>query len=159
MSSTSTDCLPHAGTGKSVKQGLQVHPDFPYVTAAVMQGGTPDFIVGVTQLRLCNGDKWYKRMRVCTELFSAGTASMIPDRASHSVQGRNCSFGYFEFRLMRKREIDPSPDSCSCQPKSERYITCIRTAHRHSTPTVCAHVCVCVCIQSHQHTGHPLCSV
>ena len=108
-----------AGKGKSVKQGLQVHPDFPYATVVLKQIGTPDFVAGVGHLRLCNGGQWLKRIRVCTELLSTGTAHMIPDGASHSVQGRNCSFGYFEYRLKQEREIGPSPDSCSCQPKRE----------------------------------------
>ena len=91
-----------------------------------MQGGTPDFLVGVSNLRLCNGNKWHKRIRVCVELFSTNTTHMILDGQSHSVQGRNCSFGYFEFQLRREQKSYPSPDSCSCQPKSEqcRCITC-----------------------------------
>lgn len=109
-----------AGSGKSVKRGLKVHPDLPYVSAVVKQGGAPDFILAVTQLRLCNGDKWHKRIRVCGELTSTNTTHMILGSQSHSVQGRNCSFGYFQFQLKREQKIDPSPDSCCCQPKSEQ---------------------------------------
>ena len=113
---------PNAGTGRSIvkKPRLQVHPDFPYVSTAVMQGGSPDFIVGVSQMSLCNEDKWPKKIQMCGELFSTNTSHIILGGESHSVQGGNCSFGYFEFQLNRVKEMDPSPDSCSCQPKSEQ---------------------------------------
>ena len=72
-----------------------------YVSVISRQVPSPDYIVGVTDLRLCDGDKWRETVKVCMELFSTGANSVADDMERNSVQANNCSFGYFEFNLKR----------------------------------------------------------
>ena len=52
-------------------------------------------------LRLCDGDKWRERVKVCFELFSTAAASerVAGKMMRNSVQGKNCSFGCVEFKV------------------------------------------------------------
>ena len=114
---------PHAhlllGSGRSEMSGVKVDPRFPYVSAAVMQGGTADRILGVSQLRLCRANgKWQKKVQICSELFSTATNSTRVGRRN-SVQGDSCSFGYFEFNLEEEMPLPPRPTPDPCRPKRE----------------------------------------
>ena len=77
---------------------LTLDKERQYVSTLTRLESSPDWVVGVADLRLCNGSKWKQRVKVCFELFSTATASK---RAfmRNSVQYRNCSFGYVEFNL------------------------------------------------------------
>jgi len=88
----------------------------PYVSVLAMLGNSPDQMVGVAGLKLCNGDSWKNSVKVCAELFSTATRSgrVAP---CNSVQFKNCSFGYYEFDLLESTDITPRPESCTCQPK------------------------------------------
>ena len=73
-----------------------------YASVISRQMPSPDNIVGVADLRLCDGAAWKESVKVCLELFSTATAS---DRVAgpmerNSVQGNNCSYGYIEFNLL-----------------------------------------------------------
>ena len=73
-----------------------------YVSVISRQMPSPDHILGVVDLRLCDGAAWKESVKVCLELFSTATAS---DRVAgpmerNSVQGNNCSYGYIEFNLL-----------------------------------------------------------
>ena len=59
---------------------------------------SPDYMVGVADLRLCDGDTWKERVKVCLELFSTATNDTV---GRNSVQFDYCSFGFIEFNLMK----------------------------------------------------------
>ena len=63
---------------------------------------TRDQLVGVADLRLCDGDKWKESVKVCFELFSTAAASdrVAPEMQRNSVQGNSCSYGSVEFRFL-----------------------------------------------------------
>ena len=71
------------------------------MSAVSNRGPTPDQIVGVTDLRLCDGEEWKKSVKVCLELFSTAAASerVAGEMERMSVQANNCSFGYIEFKV------------------------------------------------------------
>ena len=77
-----------------------------YVSVISKQVPSPDYIVGVADLRLCDGDKWKETVKVCMELFSTGADSVADEMERNSVQANNCSFGYIEFNL---KQISVSP--------------------------------------------------
>ena len=88
------------GTGTTFRN-ITVDEYHPLVSAIAMSFPSPDRLVGVADLRLCNGDDWKANMRVCLELFSTATATMkvAPEMQRNSLQYNNCSFGYVEFNL------------------------------------------------------------
>ena len=73
-----------------------------YVSVISRQVPSPDYIVGVTDLRLCDFNVWRESVRVCLELFSTATASdrVASPMERNSVQYDNCSYGYIEFNLL-----------------------------------------------------------
>ena len=82
---------------------LPFDKDHQYVSGLTRLIPSLDYVVGVTDLNLCDCDKWKESVKVCFELFSTATAS---DRVAHenernSVQGHNCSFGFAEFNLTK----------------------------------------------------------
>ena len=85
-----------------VSQSLAVDKDHQFVSAISNRGPTPDQVVGVADLRLCDGEEWRKSVKVCFELFSTAAASdrVAPEMERNSVQGNSCSFGYIEFNLL-----------------------------------------------------------
>ena len=72
-----------------------------YVSAISMLVPSPDRLVGVADLRLCDGAQWRDEVQVCFELFSTATATdkVVPPMERNSVQANNCSFGYVQFIL------------------------------------------------------------
>ena len=84
---------------------LTVDKDHQWVSAISNRGPTPDQVVGVADLRLCDGDKWRESVKVCFELFSTAAASerVAEEMERNSVQGNSCSFGYIEFNLIEVR--------------------------------------------------------
>ena len=87
-----------------------------YISVISRQVPSPDHIVGVADLRLCDGAAWKESVKVCFELFSTATAI---DRAAdpmerNSVQGNNCSYGYVEFNLQEVHvSVRPVLSKCS----------------------------------------------
>ena len=88
------------GSGVTSRK-LTVDKYHPYVSAISMLVPSPDRMVGVADLRLCDGAQWKERVQVCFELFSTATASdrVAPEMERNSVQANNCSFGYVRFTL------------------------------------------------------------
>ena len=88
------------GSGETSRY-LSVDKDHPYVSAISMLVPSPDQMVGVADLRLCDGAQWKQSVQVCFELFSTATASgrVAPEMERNSVQANNCSFGYVRFTL------------------------------------------------------------
>ena len=83
-------------------RNLTVDHYHPYVSAISMLVPSPDRMVGVADLRLCDGAQWKETVQVCFELFSTATASdrVAPEMERNSVQANNCSFGYVRFILL-----------------------------------------------------------
>ena len=81
---------------------LAVNSDYQWVSVISMLVPSVDRLVGVADLRLCNGTDWKNYVKVCTELFSTATKSerVSEPMERNSVQYDNCSFGYFEFTLI-----------------------------------------------------------
>ena len=89
------------GSGTTTSD-IVMHQFHQYVSVISRQVPSPDHIVGVDSLHLCDGDVWRESVKVCLELFSVATSS---DRVAgpierNSVQGDNCSYGYIEFNLL-----------------------------------------------------------
>ena len=89
------------GVGTS-SRNLTVDKDHQWVSAVLMLAPSPDRMVGVADLRLCDGDTWKESVKVCLELFSTATDSerVAPEMERNSLQANNCSFGYVEFNLL-----------------------------------------------------------
>lgn len=98
------------GTGVS-SRGLRVDKDHQYVSVATMLVPSLDRMMGVAGLDMCDGDRWKKHVRVCGELFSTGYRTNIAMRPN-TLQDRNCSFGYFDFRLMPPPKPILDRDEC-----------------------------------------------
>ena len=127
------------GAGMTARN-LRVDANHSYVSVLTMLAPSADRMMGVSRLQLCEGSCWKDRVKVCGELFSTATASVLIDRPN-TIQAQNCSFGYFTFELqscsdgtcgkcptppprpIRYREdcppveSPPPADSCVCQPK------------------------------------------
>ena len=95
------DTIP-SGSGTSSTY-LTFDKDHQYVSGLTRLIPSPDYVVGVADLNLCDGDKWKESVKVCFELFSTATASdrVAPENERNSVQGHNCSFGFAEFNLSK----------------------------------------------------------
>jgi hypothetical protein len=93
------DLVP-SGSGETTRMIL-VDSAHQYASAISMLVPSPDRLVGVADLRLCDGDEWRKNVKVCFELFSTatGTDKVAGPMERNSLQAGNCSFGYVEFRL------------------------------------------------------------
>ena len=94
--------------GELVKPGsgvtssyLIVDKNHQYASAISMLVPSPDRLVGVADLRLCEGTQWKEEVKVCFELFSTATDSdkVVGPMERNSVQANNCSFGYVSFIL------------------------------------------------------------
>ena len=86
------------GSGTSSSY-LTVDKDHQWVSVISMLVPSPDRLVGVADLRLCDGTGWRQSVKVCTELFSTAsmTEKVAPVMERNSLQDNNCSFGYFDF--------------------------------------------------------------
>lgn len=91
--------IPGAGETAST---LIVDKNHQYVSAISMLVPSPDRLVGVADLRLCDGAQWRESVRVCFELFStvANSERAVPMMQRNSFQENNCSFGYVRFTLI-----------------------------------------------------------
>ena len=104
-----------------------VDSNHQYVSGATMIAPSLDRMMGVSQLRLCNGSDWTRSLKYCGELFSTATKSprLFP---RNSVQFSNCSFGYFEFTFLDYLEPPqqpfPPPESPACQQLCEYIVVC-----------------------------------
>ena len=81
---------------------LIVDKNHQFVSAISMLVPSPDRLVGVADLRLCDGGEWRESVKVCLELFSTAAASerVAPEMERNSLQDTNCSFGYVLYTLI-----------------------------------------------------------
>ena len=93
------DLVP-TGSGETSRT-LKIDKDHQFVSGISMLVPSPDRLVGVADLRLCDGDQWKREVQICFELFSTATATakVAPEMERNSVQENNCSFGYVRFSL------------------------------------------------------------
>ena len=82
-----------------ISQKLTVDQDHQWVSAISARVSARDQLVGVADLRLCDGEEWKERVKVCFELFSTAAVSdrVAPEMMRNSVQGNSCSYGSIEF--------------------------------------------------------------
>ena len=87
------------GGGGNTSDVLTVDKYHQWVSAVSMLAPSRDRMVGVSDLRLCDGHEWKQYVQVCAELFSTATKSerVVDPMMRHSIQFNNCSFGYFRF--------------------------------------------------------------
>ena len=90
-----------SGTG-SISSNITMDKDHQYVSAGAMHAPSPDRMVGVADLRLCDGDEWKEKVKIGMELFSTNTNSerVAGKMERNGLQANNCSFGYIEFTLL-----------------------------------------------------------
>ena len=98
-----------SAAGGNATQELRVSSDFQYVSVVTMLFPSADRMIGVSSLQLCDGDEWKSSVKVCAELFSTATKSNRTSEGRNSVQDGRCSFGYFQFTLLRC--VKPHEDS------------------------------------------------
>ena len=101
LDTTQGELVPQ-GSGNT-SSNLIVDKNHQFVSAISMLVPSPDRLVGVADLRLCDGDEWRENVKVCFELFSTATATdkVVGEMERNSLQTGNCSFGYVEFSLSR----------------------------------------------------------
>ena len=95
------DAFPTSPIGKgagTVTENIEVDSSHQFVSAYSRQTPSPNYLVGVADLRLCDGDRWRENVKVCFELFSI-SERVAPEMQRNSVQGNNCSYGYIEFQF------------------------------------------------------------
>ena len=82
---------------------LTFDKDHPYVSSLTRLEPSPDYVVGVADLFLCDGAEWKESVKICFELFSTATESerVAPKMMRNSLQGNNCSYGYANFTLIK----------------------------------------------------------
>ena len=75
---------------------LAIDQDHQWVSAISARVSTHDQLVGVADLRLCDGEEWKERVKVCFELFSTSTVSdrVAAEKERKSIQGNSCSYGF-----------------------------------------------------------------
>ena len=90
-----------SGSGTAASN-ITIDKDHQYASAGAMHAPSSDRMVGVADLRLCDGDEWKGKVKVGMELFSTATASerVAGKMERNSLQANNCSFGYIEFTLL-----------------------------------------------------------
>lgn len=83
----------------ATSRDLIVDSAHQWVSTVTMLAPSADRMVGVANLRLCEGHDWKRSVKVCSELFSTATrSSRVHDAMQrNTIQSNNCSFGYFEF--------------------------------------------------------------
>ena len=111
-------------------QNLTVDKDHQWVSAVSNRGPTPDQIVGVADLCLCDGDKWRESVKICMELFSTGAASerVAGEMKRNSVQNKECNFGYIVFSL-----IEVMPNYIYLL-QNHMYIQCLYSIYLQKRP-------------------------
>jgi hypothetical protein len=118
LDSTQGELVPD-GSGMTTSK-LIVDRDHQYVSAISMLVPSPDRLVGVADLRLCDGDQWRERVKVCFELFSTAgaTEKVAPEMERNSLQAGNCSFGYVEFEII-PQDQGRTELAETCEPESK----------------------------------------
>lgn len=107
------------GVGETSRE-LNVDKDHQWVSVVTMLAPSLDRMVGVANLRLCDGHDWKRHIRICAELFSTATRSnrVRGQMSRNSIQWNNCSFGYFEFTFKEYNARDEEPQT-ECELKSK----------------------------------------
>lgn len=98
------------GSG-TTSRDLDVDKAHQWVSTVTMLAPSQDRMVGVANLRLCEGHDWKRSVKVCSELFSTATRSARVHEAMqrNTVQWNNCSFGYFEFTFKEYQNATQEP--------------------------------------------------
>ena len=106
--------------GGVTSSDLRVDKYHQWVSTVTMLAPSRDRMVGVADLRLCNGYDWKRSLKVCSELFSTATMSerVHPSMQRNSIQWNNCSFGYFEFTFKEYESTTQEPSS-DCEHDGE----------------------------------------
>ena len=107
------------GVGSSSRD-LEVDKEHQWASAVTMLAPSRDRMVGVADLRLCDGHDWKKSVKVCSELFSTATRSsrFHDPMKRNSIQWNNCSFGYFEFTFKEYQDSNQTaPEKCGLNSK------------------------------------------
>ena len=134
------DAIPYASGTLSTY--ITFDKDHQYVSALTRLIPSPDYVVGVADLNLCDGNKWKESVKVCFELFSTATASdrVAPENDKNSVQGHNCSFGFAEFNLTEVQVFSWAIGNTIHSTMLflfQGFTSCC---------SVCLCVCACVCV-------------
>jgi hypothetical protein len=131
--------------GGTTSSEVYVDKYHQWMSAVTMLAPSLDRMVGVANLRLCDGTDWKRSVKVCSELFSTASRSqrVHPSMQRNSVQWNNCSFGYFRFTFKEYQnasqetptteEIFEAGDVC---PAVEHQPEDCRTCCCHSSPDV-----------------------
>ena len=93
--------------GGVTESDLSIDKYHQWVSTVSMLAPSRDRMVGVANLRLCDGNDWKRSVKVCSELFSTATASdrVHPPMQRNTVQWNNCSFGYFTFTFKEYQNV------------------------------------------------------
>ena len=100
--------------GGVTESDLSIDKYHQWVSTVSMLAPSRDRMVGVANLRLCDGNDWKRSVKVCSELFSTATASdrVHPPMQRNTVQWNNCSFGYFTFTFKEYSVPQNPPEDC-----------------------------------------------
>ena len=106
--------------GGVIESDLSIDKYHQWVSTVTMLAPSLDRMVGVANLRLCDGNDWKRSVKVCSELFSTATKSgrVHPPMQRNSVQCNNCSFGYFTFTFKQYENPTQEPPK-DCEPDCE----------------------------------------
>ena len=108
------------GAGETTSD-LDVDKTHQWVSTVTMLAPSQDRMVGVADLRLCDGHDWKRSVKVCSELFSTASRSerVHNTMQRNSIQWNNCSFGYFIFTFKEYKESNQEiPEDCELDCKS-----------------------------------------
>ena len=128
------------GSGETSRD-LEVDKVHQWVSTVSMLAPSLDRMVGVADLRLCDGNDWKRSVKVCSELFSTATRSLRvhPSMQRNSVQWNNCSFGYFTFTFKEYQNASQEqPSDCQRQCEFQRHkLMCFLVGTNPNTHTHC----------------------
>ena len=90
------------GGSGTTYSNITIDRDHQWISAISMLVPSMDRLVGVADVRLCDGSEWKQSVKVCTELFSTAskTEKVAPVMERNSLQANNCSFAYFRFTYL-----------------------------------------------------------
>ena len=107
------------GVGET-SDDFDVDKQHQWVSAVTMLAPSQDRMMGVSNLRLCQGHDWKRQLKVCGELFSTATKTdrVFSKIERNTIQKTNCSFGYFEFTFKQYKQADQQqPKKCDFESK------------------------------------------
>ena len=132
------DTFKASGIGASgmTSSDLTVDKYHQWVSTVVMLVPSFDRMVGVADLRLCDGHDWKRSVKVCSELFSTATKSerVHAPMLRNSIQYNNCSFGYFQFTFKQYENITQEPpEDCEYDCKFQQVFNTLQAVCSYIT--------------------------